>query len=70
MGRKHGHQLRDVVCPETAKTSLIDISLACSIVKSYSFAGFGVVQEVFRAESDPKIWFGRIAHNLTHYSGL
>jgi hypothetical protein len=36
-----------VVCPETGKISLIDISLACSIVKSHGFAGYGVVPEAF-----------------------
>ncbi len=44
-----------VVCPETAQTSLIDLSFACSIVKSYGFGSFGVIQEVFQAESDPKM---------------
>jgi|GEM_PF-5861867 hypothetical protein len=37
------------------KTSLIDLSLACSIAKLYGFAGNGVVLEVFRTASDPKI---------------
>ena len=37
-----------VVCREIAKTSLIDLSLACSIEKLYCFADFGVVREVFR----------------------
>jgi hypothetical protein len=33
----------------------IDLSFACSIVKSYGFGGFGVVQVVFQAESDSKM---------------
>jgi len=46
------------VCPEIAKTSLFDLSLASSIAKLYGFAGFRVVPEVFRAESDPEMGFG------------
>ena len=53
---------------KVVKTTLIDLSLACSIGKSYGFARFGVVQEVFRAEPDPKMRFGSIAHKLMHYS--
>jgi hypothetical protein len=30
---------------------------------------FSVSQELFRAESDPKMRLGRIAHNLMHYCG-
>jgi hypothetical protein len=50
-----------VVCPEFAKTSPTEIPLACSIGKSYGFAGFGVVPEVFVADSDQKMRFGFIA---------
>jgi hypothetical protein len=57
------------VCPEIAKTSAIGVSLACLIGKSYDFAGFGVVQEVFRAEFEPKMRFGCMWYNLMHYSG-
>ena len=57
------------VRPESVKTSLIDFSLARSIGESYGFGGFGVAPEVFRAESDLKMWFGCIAHDLKHYSG-
>jgi len=45
----------DVVCPETAQTSLFDLSFVCSIVKSYGFGDLWVVQVVFQAESDPKM---------------
>jgi len=41
------------VCPEIAKTSLIDLPLACALGKSYSFAGFGVVPEVFSGRMQP-----------------
>ena len=37
---------------EIVRTGLIDISLACSIEKSYGFAGLGVVPQVFGPESD------------------
>jgi hypothetical protein len=30
-----------VACPEIAKSSLIDLSLACSIGTLYGFGGFG-----------------------------
>ena len=30
----------------------------------------GLFQKFFWAESDPKVWFGCIAHNLMHYSRL
>ena len=36
--------------PEIAKTALMDLSLACSIGKSYGFAGAGVASKVIRAE--------------------
>lgn len=42
------------VCPEIAKTSLIDLSLACSIGKSYGFEGFDVVREVFSSRTRPE----------------
>jgi universal stress protein A len=42
------------VLPETAKTGLIDLSLASLIGKSYSFVGFGAVPEVSGPESDPQ----------------
>ncbi len=51
------------------KGCLIDISLTCSTGKWYGFSGFGVFQEVFREESDLKLQFGCIAHNVMHYSG-
>ncbi len=35
------------VCPKIVKTSLIDVSLARSIGKSYDFASLGIVPEVF-----------------------
>jgi hypothetical protein len=57
------------VCPEIAKTSLFDRSLASSIAKLYAFVGFRVVPEVFSGRTDPKVCFGCIAHNLMHYSG-
>jgi len=56
------------VCPEIAKNGLIDLLLACSIGKLYGFEGFS--KKFFRAESDPKMQFGCIAHNLMHYSGV
>ena len=34
------------VCPETERTSLIDLSLACPIRKSYNFARYGAASEV------------------------
>ena len=40
----------EAVCPETAKTGLIDISLACSIGKLYDFVVYGIAQEVIRAK--------------------
>ncbi len=40
-----------VVCPKTAKTSLIDVSLARLIGKWYDFAVYRVIQGFFRAES-------------------
>jgi hypothetical protein len=56
--------------PENAKTGHSEISLACPIGKSYRFAGYGVVvQEIFRAQTDPKIRYGCIAHDLIYYSG-
>jgi hypothetical protein len=58
------------VCPEIAKTSLIELSFASSIAKLYGFVGFRVVPEVFSGRTDPKVWFGCIARNLMHYSGL
>ena len=54
---------------EIAKTSLIDLSLACSVATLYGFTGFGVVQEVFSGESDPKMRLGCVAKDLMHYSG-
>ncbi|MGA2731759.1 MAG: hypothetical protein ABSG35_03995 [Syntrophobacteraceae bacterium] len=44
--------------------------LASSIAKLYGFVGFRDVPEVFSGRTDPKAWFGCIAHNLMHYSGL
>jgi hypothetical protein len=38
------------VCPKTAKTSLIDVSLACSTGKSYGFGAFRSAAEVFQAK--------------------
>ena len=35
------------MCPETSKTGLIKISVACSIVKPYDLTGFAGVLEVF-----------------------
>jgi hypothetical protein len=58
------------MCPEIAKISLIDISLACSIGKSYGSQAMGLFQEFFRAETDPKVRFESIAHNLMHYFGF
>ncbi len=55
--------------PEIAKTGLIDISLACSIGKSYGFYGFRVVAEVFQAKIRFQYAFGCIAQKLTDYSG-
>jgi len=42
------------VCPKIAKTSLINISLECSIGKSYGFTGFGVVPKVFQGIIQPQ----------------
>jgi hypothetical protein len=56
-------------CPKTAKTGLIDLSLAFSIAKLYGFVDFRGVPEVFPGRTDPKVWFGYIAHNLMHCSG-
>jgi hypothetical protein len=60
-----------LVCPETAKIGLIDLSLAWLIGKLYGFASFEIIQEVFSGKIRPKnadqlqlgVW-------LTHYSGL
>ena len=41
---------REEVCPNTAKTSLLDVSLAYSIGKSYGFGGFTSAAEVFQAK--------------------
>src|SRR5208337_154572 len=49
---------------QSSQTGLIGISLACSICKLYGFVSFGIVPEVFGPESDPKMWFGCIAHKL------
>jgi len=55
MGRQNeSTNCGEKVCRKTAKTSLIDVSLAYSIGKSYSFASLGIVPEVSGPESDPK----------------
>jgi hypothetical protein len=47
-----------IVCPKTAKTSLIDVSLAYSIGKLYGFWRFRVAAEVFQAkiQSQHAVW--------------
>jgi hypothetical protein len=53
MGR--GNELinsEEGVCPQITKTSPVDISLACSIGKSYRFTSLGIVSEVSGPESN------------------
>ncbi len=56
--------------PEISKQSLIVISLARPIGKSYGFTVFRVTAVVFRAKSGLNMQFRCIAQELMHYSGL
>ena len=57
------------VCPEIAKTSLIDFSLAYSIGKLYALGASGAQRRFFGQKSDPNMQFGCRAQKLMHYSG-
>ena len=43
-----------VVCPETAKTGLINIRLACRLGKPYDFGVFRLFRKYLCPEPDPK----------------
>ena len=57
------------MCPEIAKTSLIDLALASSIAELYCFGGFGAAGKFFKQKSNLNMQFGCKAQQLMHYSG-